>query len=173
MENDPTNLERIAALEHALQATESKAQKYAQELENLRQQYADNLFEERKINKRLHEEHHQLQRDYGQLRVQKGGFGIKVLVLSGFSGFLTGVLLCAVYVIFLKPKDPHTALFAEFKDAHQFNYERAITAGDFESVERDLQLNLEAREYKPIHPEIEFVKKIVGAAKRRCDKSGN
>lgn len=173
MENDPANLERIAALEHALQAAESKAQKYAQELENLRQQYADSLFEERKLNKRLHEEHHQLQRDYGQLRVQKGGFGIKVLVLSGFAGFLTGVLLCAVYIFFLKPKDQQAMLFAEFRDAHQFNYERAINAGDFESVERDLQANLEVRAYKPIRPEIEFVKKIVGAARRRCDQSGN
>jgi len=169
MDTDPANSERIAALEQALQAAENKAQKYARELENLRQQCAENLFEERKINKRLHEEHHHLQRDYAQLRVQKGGFGIKILSLSGFAGFLSGLLLCAVYLFFLKPKDQHTALFAAFRDKHQFNYERAISAGDFDSVESDLQNALETPDYKIIYPEIEFTKKIVGAAKRRCE----
>ena len=169
MDTDPTNLERITALEKALETAKKETQKYAHELENLRQQYADNLFEERQTNKRLHEEHLRLQRDYSQLRVQKGGFGIKVLVLSGFSRFLTRLVLSTLYWFIFKPKDPNTALFAQFRNEQLFNYERAISAGNFEAVELDLQKNISEEEYKAIRPELEFAKKLVGAARRRCE----
>lgn len=169
MDTDPTNSDRIAALETELQTAKKEAQKYTQELKNLRQQYADDLFEERKNNKRLHEERQRLQRDYAQLRVQKGGFGIKILVLSGFGGFVTALVLCLIYLFFLKPKDQHTAQFEHFRDQHQFGYERAISLGDFESVERDLQTQRDLPENKIIRPEIEFTRKIVSAAKRRCE----
>ena len=87
MNSNPSNEERIAILEKDLQSSKNKAQKYVQELETLRQQYADDLFTERQSIKSLHEERQQLQRDYSALRVQKGGFGLKVLMISGFGGF--------------------------------------------------------------------------------------
>jgi hypothetical protein len=169
MDTDPGNLERIARLENELHAAKNQSQKYIQELETLRQEYADNLFEERQITKRLQEERLKLQRDYTQLRVQKGGFGIKVLVLSGFAGFLTGLLLCALYFFLFKPKNQHSVLFEQFRDKHQFNIVRAISTGDFESAEQSLEESLNVKENKQIRPEIEFAKKIVGAAKRRCE----
>ena len=124
METNPTNEERIAGLEKSLQTAQESAQKYKQDLEKLRQQYADDLFTERQQGKQLRDERFQMQHDYEQLRVQKGGFGMKMLTLSGFLGFLSGLLLCAVYIIFLRPKPDHTAAFEQFRNAHLFNYER-------------------------------------------------
>lgn len=169
METNPSDNERIAQLEKALQSANSTAQMYRQELEKLRQQYADDLYEERQVSKQLQEERHQIQHDYTQLRVQKGGFGIKALTLSGFTGFLSGLLLLLIYIFFLQPKSDHTQAFEQFRNAHLFTYERAISQGDFDAVERSLQQQWEAPGNKRIRPEIEFTKKIVGAAKRRCE----
>lgn len=169
METNPNNEERIAGLIAELQSAKNESQKYKQDLEKLRQQYADDLFEERRIGKRLVEERHQIQHDYNQLRVQKGGFGIKMLTLSGFAGFLSGLLMMGLYFYFFKHKSQDALVFEQFRDQQMFNYERAISQGDFESVEASLQQNLELPENKIIRPEIEFVKKIVGAAKRRCE----
>ena len=169
MKTNPTDKERIAALEHELISAKNEGQKYRLDFEKLRQQYADDLFEERKIAKRLQEERHQLQHDYNLLRVQKGGFGIKMLTLSGFAGFLSGLLILVLYLFFLQPKSEDALVFEQFRDTHLFNYERSISQGDFEAVELSLQQNLELPENKIIRPEIEFAKKIVGAAKRRCE----
>jgi hypothetical protein len=169
METNPTNEERIAGLEKSLHTAQDAAQKYKQELEKLRLQYADDLFAERQQGKQLRDERFQMQHDYEQLRVQKGGFGMKMLTLSGFLGFLSGLLLCAVYIVFFRPKSDHTAAFEQFRNAHLFNYERAISEGKFEEVEQDLQQNMEIPENNIIRPELEFAKKIVGAAKRRCE----
>jgi len=168
METNPTYEARISALEAALREAENKAQKYAQEIEKLRQQYADDLFAERQLAKRLHEDRHQLQLDYEQLRVQKGGFGLKAMALFGFGGFLSALVLCILYLL-IRPKDDHTATFTRFRDANQFRYELAISEGRFEDVEKNLLQNQNLPENKLIQPEIEFARKMVGAAKRRCE----
>jgi hypothetical protein len=169
METNPTNEERIARLEKNLQSVQETAQKYKQDLEKLRQQYADDLFAERQLGKQLRDDRYKMQHDYEQLRVQKGGFGIKILTLSGFVGFLSGLLLCVVYVVFLHPKPDHAVAFEHFRNAHLFNYERSISAGKFGEVEQHLSQSLEAPEHQIIRPELEFAKKIVGAARRRCE----
>ena len=46
MAKDPTNSERIAFLEKELETARKTGQKYIQDLEKLRQQYADDLFED-------------------------------------------------------------------------------------------------------------------------------
>lgn len=167
METNPTNELRIAALEHDLRAAEGKAQRYSQELEKLRLQYAEDLYDERQLAKRLHDERHQLQLDYERLRVQKGGFGLKAMALSGFGGFISAATLFLLFW-FLRPADEHTATFARFRDAHLFQFERAISEGRFEDVESTLRDNQDLPENKLIKPEIEFARKLVGAAKRRC-----
>lgn len=159
---------RIAALEQLLRDAESKTQKYEHDLEKLRQQYADDLFEERQLSKRLSDERHQLQLDYERLRVQKGGFGLKAMALSGFSGFMSGLVLFILFW-FLRPADDHTAAFTRFRDANLFNYELAISKGHFEDVENSLLESQELPENKLIQPELDFARKLVGAAKRRCD----
>lgn len=168
METNPTYEAQIATLQAALLEAESKARKYVQEIEKLKQQYADDLFAERQLGKRLHEDRHQLQLDYERLRVQKGGFGLKAMALSGFSGFCSGLVLCVLYLL-IRPKDDHTATFIHFRDANQFRYELAISEGRFEEVEKSLLQNQHLPENKVIQPEIEFARKMVGAAKRRCD----
>lgn len=169
METNPNNEEQISMLNQELQSAKLDAQKYRQELENLRQQYADDLFAERQITKQLQEERHQIQHDYNQLRVQKGGFGIKALGLSGFAGFMSGMVLLVLYIFILQPKSDHTLEFEKFRDAQLFNFERAISQGDFDAVEQSLQQSMALPEYKRIRPELEFTKKVVGAAKRRCE----
>lgn len=168
METNSNHEALIAGLQAQLKEAEYKAQKYAQEIEKLRQQYADDLFAERQTGKRLHEERLLLQHDYERLRVQKGGFGLKAMALSGFGGFFTALVLCILYLL-LRPSDDHTATFARFRDANQFRYELAISEGRFEEVEKGLQESAELPENKLIRPEIEFARKMVGAAKRRCE----
>ncbi|MEQ1747180.1 MAG: hypothetical protein ABMA02_17245 [Saprospiraceae bacterium] len=169
MGTNPTNEERIAQLVSDLQTAQGAAQKYKQDLEKLRQQYADDLYAERQIGKQLRTESHRILHDYELLRVQKGGFGLKMLLFSGFGGFVSGALLLGVYLVFLRPKTDHQAAFEQFRDAHQFSYERAISQGRFGEVEQDLQQNLDLPENAVIRPQVDFVKKIVGAARRRCE----
>jgi hypothetical protein len=168
METNPTYEAQIAALQAALLEAENKGRMYAQEIEKLRQQYADDVFAERQLGKRLHEERHQLQLDYERLRVQKGGFGLKAMTLSGFAGFCSGLVLCVLYLL-LRPKDDHIATFIQFRDANQFRYELAISEGRFDEVEKGLLQNQRLPENKLIQPEIEFARKMVGAARRRCE----
>lgn len=168
METNPGSEERIAKLENEVEACKRKAEKCSEELESLRQQYADDLYAERQISKALRQERQALQQDYTQLRVQKGGFGLKVLLLTGFIGTLGGLLICIVYWLVAQPKSEHAQVFDQFRDTHLFNYERSISQGRFDEVELDLERNLGRPEYQPIRPELEFSKKLVGAAKRRC-----
>lgn len=169
METNNNPEAQIAVLQQRLQAAEQAAQKYAQELEKLRQQYAEDLFVERQVGKRLHEERHQIQLDYERLRVQKGGFGLKAMTFSGFVGFMSGLVLFVLYLL-LRPADDHTSTFAHYRDANLFSFERAISQGHFESVENELRQHQDLPENKLIRPELEFARKLVGAAKRRCEE---
>ena len=169
MKPNPSHEERIAKLENEVQATKKTAEKYEADLKNLRQQYADDLYTERQLVRELQQECKSLQHDYNQLRVQKGGFGLKVLMLTGMLGTLVGILTVALYFVLLQPKSNQQVVFEEYRDANLFNYERAISQGDFEQVERDMAMNMERKEYQLINSEIEFAKKLVGAAKRRCE----
>lgn len=169
METNPEFEARIAEMEKVLAAANARAQKYSGELEKLRQQYADDLFAERQSNKRLQDECHHLQLDYEQLRVQKGGFGLKMLLFTGFSGFVGSLFMFGLYLLF-RPDDNHTAAFEQFRDRRLFNYELAISEGRFREVEYDLQVSLDHPENRLIRPEIDFTKKIVGAARRRCEE---
>ncbi len=167
MKQDPSNNEnnerllgeqkkRIEALEMAFIELERKAAKYE---EGWSAQFDQN--------KELREENHRLQHDYEILRIQKGGFGFKMLMLSGMAGFVTALVLCFVYVK-LQPKDPQAVAFRQFQRENMFNYELAISKGQFEEVEKSLDQSLERPEYKAIEPQIIFTKEIVKAAKHRC-----
>lgn len=168
MEQDPTNnknterlqaenKKRLEALEQALAESNLRAEKYENEWSALFDQHKD-----------IREKNRQLQHDYETLRLQKGGFGFKMLLLSGFAGFVTALILSFVYLK-LKPKEPHVVAFRRFQLENQINYELAISQGRFEDVEKSLLFNLERPEYQIIAPEIEFTKSLVSAAKQRCD----
>ena len=148
--------ERIAALERAFADAEHRAQKYAQE--------RDVAWEQGKT---WQQESHQLQRDYASLRLQKGGFGFKTILFTGMVGTIVGLILC---YLFFRPKDQDAELFRQFREQHQFNLELAISKGEFAQVDSLLKVSLEQPQNKVIRPELEFTRKIAGAAWRRCNR---
>jgi hypothetical protein len=167
MEPSPTNNEnterllseqkkRLDALEQSFAELERKAQKYEEGWSDLYDQ-----------NKTLREENHRIQHAYEILRIQKGGFGFKMLLLSGLGGFVTALVLCFVYLK-LKPKDPQVVAFQQFQRENLFNYELAISKGQFEEVEKSLDQCFERPEYEVIEPQLVFTREIVKAAKSRC-----
>ena len=149
--------QQIEVLQKSLTEAENKAQKYEQEWSALYDR-----------NKELLGEKHQLFQDYETLRLQKGGFGFKAMMISGCTGFLVALVLCFVYLK-LKPKNPHVVAFRQFEREHLFNYELAISQGRFHDVERSMQQNMDRPEYRPIANEIEFAKNLVAAARNRCN----
>jgi hypothetical protein len=168
MEQHPANKEnqeqllaeqkkRIEALEQAFAGLERHALRYEEQWSALFDQ-----------NKELREENHRLQRNYEALRVQKGGFGFKMLLFSGAGGFFTALLLCFIYLK-IKPKEPHVAAFRQFQRENLFNYELALSKGQFGEVEKSLQSNLGRSEFQMIDEEIELIQKLVRAAGKGCE----
>jgi len=146
--------QRIVALERAFADAEHRAQKYALERDAALSQ-----------SKSLQTEAQQLERDYALLRLQKGGFGFKTMLLTGFIGTLVGLVLC---YLFFRPTDNDQEVFRQFREQNQFNLELAISQGEFARVDSVLKINLEHPQNQVIRPELEFTRKIAGAAWRRC-----
>ena len=92
----------IRELENILQETEKRAREFQADWSKMFDQ-----------NKTLREENHRIQRGYEILRIQKGGFGFKMLLASGIGGFVTALVLCFVYLKF-KPKPDYVATFDRF-----------------------------------------------------------
>lgn len=172
MEIRPDPEVRLAELTQALQAAQQGEQKCKQELESLRQRYADDLFTERQLVRRLREDRHRIQQDYERLRLQKGGFGLKMLMLSGFSGFMSALLLCALYVWFLQPAPDFELAMERFRTVHLFNLERILSEGHFEEVERLLEENAQKPENRSIRSGIEMARKLVTASRQGCTNRG-
>lgn len=167
MELNPTNSEnterllaeqknRLEALEQSFISLEQRAKKYEAEWSSLYDQ-----------NRELREEKHRLQQDYETLRIQKGGFGFKMLMLSGWGGFLTALILCFLYLK-LKPKEPAEAAFRQFQRENRINFELAIGKGQFGEIEQTLENSLARPEYDAIETQILFMKDMVHATKTRC-----
>jgi hypothetical protein len=150
----PGDALRIQALERALLDAENRAQKYAQEAKSAQS-----------LQKGCMEELRQLRHDYESLRVQKGGFGFKTLLLWGFAGFLSGLVLC---YLFFRPKDERAVAFEHFKRENLFPIEYAISQGKFDETDKTLAGSLDTKAYRLIKPEIDMIRKINAAAKRRC-----
>ncbi|MCC6414099.1 MAG: hypothetical protein IT270_20790 [Saprospiraceae bacterium] len=168
-ENTPEGRELLQQLKQSVQVLEQKLeeantsqQKYTQEMETLLRERS--VFQS--VLQKLTDDHLQLEKDYETLRIQKGGFGFKILWLSGFLGFLSGLVLC---YLFFRPSSKHELVFSNFQHATQFHVEYAIGQGDFVQAEELLKKSSESRDYKIIEPEIDMMRKIVSAAKRRCE----
>lgn len=166
-ENNPSKREvleqllaGVTALESALAEAENRAQKYAREAESLRQAHEQQAVAMEKIGDTAR----RLQHDYETLRIQKGGFGFKMLIISGFAGLVFGF---AVHWLFFRPRNDHAEAFAHFRNANMFNYEVAISQGRLGEVEKALKADEEKPENAVIQPEIEFARKLVGAAARQ------
>lgn len=147
---------RLEALEQSFAALEQRAKKYEDEWSSLYDQ-----------NRGLREENHRLQHDYQTIRIQKGGFGFKMLLLSGLGGFVTALILCVIYVK-LKPKEPSVAAFRQFQRENLFNFELAISKGQFGEVEQTLEKSMSRPEYDAIEPQLLFMREMIKATKARC-----
>ncbi len=150
----------VTALEAALADAELRAQKYAMEAETLRRLQEQQAAALDKVG----ENARRMQHDYEILRIQKGGFGFKMLLFSGFVGFVMGFVL---HWLFFRPRNDHAETFADFRDANLFNYEVAISQGKLEQVEQALKADETKPENASIRPEIEFSRKLLGAAARQ------
>lgn len=150
---------RILALEASLAEAERRAQR-------AKDQWSDQY----DASRRLKEDHHQLQEDYENLRLQKGGFGFKMLLASGFFSALFTLALIWVYLKF-KPQPQHILVFDKFKKETLVNVELQLSRGDFDAILLMLEQMEKNPEYPTIQPEIEYIQKTVGAAKRACKGS--
>ncbi len=104
--------------------------------------------------------------DYNALRQQKGGFGFRSLAVCAFAGLLVGAGL--VWLL-ARPKAPQSVVFQQFKNQNQFNLEYAIGQGDFAKVETTLKNSAENKDFSAIQPELDFFRKLIGAARRKMD----
>jgi prefoldin subunit 5 len=148
---------RIEALERALAEKSQRAQLYEDKWSDFFDQ-----------NKALRAENLELQHAYEQLRVQKGGFGFKMLLFSGLGGFFTALVLCFVYLK-LKPKDPHTAALADFRHQHLFNYELALSQKRFGEVAASLEKSIQHPDYQPIKTDLVMLRELLEAAQKGCE----
>lgn len=146
----------IIALRQALSEAENRVEKTRAEWSAIYDQH-----------KALREEHRQLKHGYEQLRLQKGGFGFKMLLLAGFAGTVVALAACFVYLK-LQPKDPHTLAFEHFRHEHLFQYELAISKGQLDVVEQSLRNELENPDNQAIKPEIAFIRQLITTTKRHC-----
>jgi hypothetical protein len=115
----------------------------------------------------LKEDRHRLESEYEQLRLQKGGFGFKSLLSVGLASAVFTVFAVWVYLK-VRPQPPHAAAFYKFRHETLVNYELQLSQGDFDPVLRSLPEHAARLEFQAIKPEISYLEKIVGAAKRSC-----
>lgn len=165
MEQEPPNNEFLQGLSEAQKKQFGAFQQELIEAEERARRYEEawsGLFDQ---NKTLREENHRVQQGYEAIRIQKGGFGFKMLLFSGLGGFITALALCFVYFK-LKPKDPHTAALANFRRAHLFEYELALSKRQFDTVKMSLEKELQQPENQPIRADIEMFRELIEAAER-------
>ncbi len=150
----PEQIKQVESLQHALAESNLRGQRFEADWSKLFDQ-----------NKTLREENHRLQLGYENLRIQKGGFGFKMLLLSGMGGFFTALVLCFVYLK-LKPKDPHTVALQNFRREHQFEYELALSRKQYHEVKISLAKAIQHSDYKPIKADLEIIRELVEAAEK-------
>lgn len=146
--------ERTAALELQLADCQQRSQRY--------EEAWSELFDQQKA---LREETLQLQHSYENLRIQKGGFGFKMLLFSGLGGFFTALILCFIYLK-IKPKAPHTTSLQNFKREHLFEYELALSKGQFQEVKSSLESAMQKGENQPIKTDLEIIRELLEAAEK-------
>ena len=156
----PAQALHFDALKQALAANEQRAKQF--------EEAWSTLFDQ---NKHLREENHRIQQGYENLRIQKGGFGFKMLMLSGIGGFVTALLLCFVYLK-LKPKDAHTQALHNFRRTHLFEYEWALSKSQYETVRTSLEKETQNPDNELIKTEIEMLRELVEAAEKGSQRGG-
>lgn len=118
-------------------------------------------------NKALREENHRLQHSYETLRIQKGGFGFKMLILSGMGGFITALVLCFVYLK-LRPKPAQAQALQQFRRENLFEYELALSRRQHHEVMLSLEKDMKHPDFQSIRAELEIMRGLVSASEKGC-----
>lgn len=136
-----------------------------QENEALRIKYAEDIHACNKQVRTLKREAHTLQQDYESLRLQKGGFGFKMLLLSGFFGFVFGLVAC---YLFFRPTDAKAHAFEKFQRDHQFSVEFDLSNGHYGDAEKRIRTAITSENYQPAREVLRSLHQIVVNAERGC-----
>lgn len=161
---------RIESLERALQTSEPSAiaaekENRIKQLEVQLQNAAVSLQGQSELQQQNANLRSQLQLSQSQnARPTKSGFGLFTLLLAAL---LSGVAGFVIHRFVFQPKSSGSTAFEKFKEDNLFNFEYAINQGRFDNIESTLKAQSALPENAGIGSEIEFIRKIIGAAKRK------
>jgi hypothetical protein len=164
--------EHIAQLEGEIVSLRQRLNQTAAQTvtaEQTRQQQLAQTETYQQRNAELQAEVQQWQENYEQLRIQKGGFGIKAMTIAGFTGVLLGLL---VYRLVFDRPDAHAVAFEQFRADAGFQVEYALNQRQFEQANAILNREMERSKYQPIHAELDFMSSMVGATHRAFTEAG-
>lgn len=116
----------------------------------------------------MEQELHQWQHDYEQLRIQKGGFGFKMLLASGTLAWLVGLL--AGWLVF-RQKDSNEALFRQFVKASGFNLEYNLTHEQYNDAHKIVQTYQQNETFAPVRAELDFIAALIAAVQLHGDST--
>mgnify|MGYP005854923523 FL=1 len=113
------------------------------------------------------EERRTLQRSYERLRLQKGGFGFRVILLTGvFAGMLGFLVGYAGAFI----KNDARRNFDAFSRQYAMDLELHLTRHDFRTARELILTAQKLPEWEPIQPQLEMLGKTVQHAENCCNK---
>lgn len=163
METNPHNDSEINLLRQQVQDLQQRLHDAEHRAERNREEWSAQYDQHRE----LREAHQKMQHDYESLRLQKGGFGFKMLLLIGAIGTMIGLVFCFLYIK-LRPQEPHAQALQRFRREQVYQYEIQLSNGQFEEVHQAIHLEREKTENQSIHAELDLLENIVGAARRGC-----
>ena len=116
----------------------------------------------------LEREVHQWQHDYEQLRIQKGGFGFKMLLASGLLATLVG--MAAGWLLF-RQRDSNAVLFESFNKAAGFNVEYNLSHQQYDQARKIIREFQSNSVYQPILPELALIDNMIQAVQLHGDST--
>jgi hypothetical protein len=90
-----------------------------------------------------------------------------MLALSGFGGFITGLLMCYLY---FRPTNARAEAFDAFQRDHLFYAQYALNHGNFDEAVRHLDQAGSSSTYAPAHEVITAMHQLVVTARAHCQE---
>jgi hypothetical protein len=111
----------------------------------------------------LQEEIQQWERNYAQLRLQKGGFGFKAMLAVSVLGTLVGV---ALGWLLFGHRDPQSVVFQRFVRESGFQVEYAVRQRQFDEAEKIVRQQAAISGYAVIGPQLDLIANLLSSAKQ-------
>ncbi len=160
--------QHIVRLEEELKAVADAFDKRTRELNTVRQEHITWVNTAQQKTKALEVENQRWQSDYESLRIQKGGFGFKTILGTGFAATLAGMILG--WIIF-RQKDPNSVLFDQFNQSAGFKLEYTISQRQYPAAERLISEFNHNTAFQPLKPEFDLLMRLVNAARTSTSDS--